>query len=300
MNARKNPFYQPSRQWQIRILAHRDCVPAIDEAFSDIALATLDFEVREDEPEWCIDIITDVLPEKAEIDAKLELISYAVGIKISRYECKELEPKDWVSEVERSFPPITIGRFYVYGSHVKSSPPPAKLALKVNAGIAFGSGEHATTSSCLLALDILARKHKFLNPLDMGCGSGILAIAMAKLWRVPVTGIDVDPVSVKVSRENAKHNKISEFTIFEQGNGYNAPLVKYNAPYDLIVANILARPLVKMAPSLARNLDKGGYAVLSGLLVRQEKMVLSAHRAQGLKLVFRICREGWSTLVLRN
>jgi ribosomal protein L11 methyltransferase len=211
---------------------------------------------------------------------------------------KELEIKDWVSEVERGFPPLNIGRFYVHGSHIKDQVPCGKIGLEINAGIAFGSGEHSTTSGCLLALGILAKKRNFLRPLDVGCGSGILALAMAKLWRVPVAGTDIDPVSVAVSIENARKNHVHGLTRFAVSDGYGAGLVRQHGPYDLITANILARPLVDMAPDLAKNLAIGGIAVLSGLLVRQERMVLSAHRAQGLRLISRINKNGWSTLIL--
>ena len=272
----------------------------IGEAFEDIALATLDFEVIEDSEEWCVDIITDTRLENSDIETRLALVSGIMGIATPKYEISELIPRDWLSELEAHFPPLDIGNFYIYGSHIKTKPPTGKIALQVSAGAAFGSGEHATTSSCLLALEILARQHTFLWPLDMGCGSGILALAMAKLWKVPVTGIDIDPVSVKVSQENAYKNGLKKLTQFGSGDGYHASLARKNAPYDIIVANILARPLMKMARLLAKNLAPSGYAVLSGLLNTQENMVLSAHRQQGLYLVGRIRHKGWSALILRS
>lgn len=299
MKARKNPFYQPARQWQIRIIVDRSMAPAIEDAFGDMALAISSFEVIEDHPEWCIDIVVDSAPDHANIESKLALVSGMAGVKTPAYKVRELESKDWVSEVERSFPPLTIGRFYVHGTHIKEEPPHAKIELKVNAGAAFGSGEHATTSGCLLALEHIARKRRFRNPLDMGCGSGILAMAMAKLWHTPVTAIDIDPVSIAVTKDNARLNQLHSLIKAEAGDGYHTTLARKQAPYDLIVANILARPLMKMAPALAHNLTSDGIAVLSGLLTSQEQMVLSAQRMQGLKLSARIVRNGWSTLLLR-
>lgn len=299
MKARGNPFYQPARQWQIRIIADRSMAPAIDDAFTDMALAVSSFEVIEDQPEWCIDVVTDHAPDDAEIESRLALVSGMTGTATPPYEVRELEAKDWVSEVERGFPPLDIGKFYVHGTHIKTPAPHGKIELKVNAGAAFGSGEHATTSGCLLALGRLAKKHHFSNPLDMGCGSGILAMAAAKLWHVPVTAIDIDPVSVAVTHDNARQNQIHALIRTEAGDGYNSTLCRKYAPYDLIVANILARPLMKMAPALAHHLTQDGIAVLSGLLTSQERMVISAQRMQGLKLAGRILKNGWSTLIFR-
>ncbi|MEI6730534.1 MAG: 50S ribosomal protein L11 methyltransferase, partial [Pseudomonadota bacterium] len=187
-----NPFYPPPKQWQIRIFIERNFIAYIDEAFGDIALAILNFEVVEDDSNWAVDIITDISPEKAEIVTRLALLSGMLNIATPLYEVKELHAKDWVREVEASFPPLYVGRFYVHGSHVQDSPPVSKISLEVNAGAAFGSGEHATTSGCLLALTKLAKQRKFVKTLDMGCGSGILALAAAKLWSRPVVAVDID------------------------------------------------------------------------------------------------------------
>jgi ribosomal protein L11 methyltransferase len=294
-----NPFFQPPRQWQIRIFVSRQALPAIEEAFGDLALAFSSFEIDEDTSEWGVDIVTDIAPEEADINARLALVSGLLDIPTPVHDVKTLEPKDWASEVQQSFPPLHVGRFYVYGSHITSPPPQGKIALRISAGAAFGSGEHATTSGCLQAFGLLSGR-RFTKPLDMGCGSGILAIAIAKLWHVDTLGIDIDPVSVSVARENAVLNRVHRSTRFEAGDGYHTPAVRMRAPFDLIVANILARPLVCMAPMLARSLEPGGVVVLSGLLDYQERMVLAAHRMQGLKLFRRISIRNWHTLMLRK
>jgi ribosomal protein L11 methyltransferase len=296
--AQSNPFYQPAKQWQIRIFALLPHILAIEEAFGDLALATASFEINESTTEWAIDVLTDVPPENMDLRARLALISGLLGIPCPSFEVKPIEPRDWVSEVGQSFPPLHVGRFYVYGSHIAAMPPQGKIALRISAGAAFGSGEHATTSGCLRALGTLARKRRFLRTLDMGCGSGILAIAMAKLWRAPVVGIDVDPVSVSVARENAALNRVRGLVRFEANDGYRGDAVRKKAPFDLIVANILARPLMRMAPQLAQNLVPGGAAILSGLLSSQARMVLATHRLQGLELVSHLTHHGWSTLIL--
>jgi len=297
--AQSNPFFQAPRQWQISILVPGHEVGAIEEAFGDLALAVSSFEIDEAAAEWRVDIVTATPPEHIDLAARLALASGLLQAPTPPCEVKALEVRDWVSEVQQRFPPLHVGRFYIYGSHVASPPPPGKIALKISAGAAFGSGEHATTSGCLLALGHLSRR-RFLRTLDMGCGSGILAIAMAKAWRRPVTGIDIDPVSIAVARENAFLNRVHHAMQFEAGNGYHTPLVRRKAPFDLIVANILARPLVRMAPSLAKHLAPSGVAVLSGLLGEQARMVLSAHRMQGLRLHRRIIIDRWHTLMLQK
>jgi len=293
-----NPFYQPAKQWQIRVLTQLQYTAPIEGAFEDIALSSASYEIEEKSAAWGVDIITETPPEEMDTPARLALISGMLNIPTPSFKIQPLESKDWVSEVERSFPPLSVGRFYVHGSHIKSHPPQGKITLHVNAGAAFGSGEHATTSGCLEALTLLAKKRTFLRPLDMGCGSGILAIAMAKLWHQPVIGSDIDPVSIHVAKENARRNQVHHFSQFSVGNGYDAPLVQQQAPFDIIVANILARPLMKMASDLKSHLALGGIVVLSGLLAPQERMVLFAHRLQGLQLLFRIRKNGWNTLVL--
>ncbi|MGH6979877.1 MAG: 50S ribosomal protein L11 methyltransferase, partial [Stellaceae bacterium] len=163
---------------------------------------------------------------------------------------------------------------------------------------AFGTGEHATTRGCLLATDHVKRPPRRI--LDMGCGTGILAIAAAKLWHRDVLATDIDPESVRVTRVNAKVNGVANAVRAEISPGYRHREIARRAPFNLVLANILARPLMDMAPDLARVLAPGGMAVLSGLLARQEAAVLAAHRAQGLYLVTRIALEGWHTLVVAN
>lgn len=295
-----NPFYQPAKQWQMRILCHKDHTPAIEEAFGDVALASSSFELDEKAAQWMVEIVTEVSPDDCDLPARMALISGLLEIPTPACELKLLETKDWVKEVESGFPPLHVGRFYIYGSHITTPPPLGKIALEITAGAAFGSGEHATTSGCLKALELLSRKRQFHRTLDMGCGSGILALAMAKLWHQPVLGTDIDPVSVSVARENAQINHMHPLVQFYAGNGYNLAQVRKKQPFDLIIANILARPLVRMAPDLARNLAPGGMAILSGLLDSQECFVMHAHHAQGLRLIMRIPQNGWNTLILEK
>jgi ribosomal protein L11 methyltransferase len=230
----------------------------------------------------------------------MAVLAAALGIEEPALECDPVPAVDWVTQTYLSFPPIRAGRFFVHGSHHKQAVPAGTIPLQIEAAMAFGSGEHATTQGCLLALSDLARRLPLTRALDMGCGSGILAFAIAKLWRRPVTAVDIDPLSVEIARENARLNRVARLVKCHQGNGYDLPEVAAHGPYQLIAANILARPLARMAPQLRRHLAPGGTAVLSGLLKRQEPLVMAAHRAQGLRLVRRYRIGEWSTLVLRG
>ena len=206
---------------------------------------------------------------------------------------------DWVLQNLRDFPPIAAGRFFVHGGHWRDGVPTGRIGLKVDAGTAFGSGEHATTQGCLLALDGLAKSKRHVRRvLDVGCGSGILAIAMAHLWPVPVLATDIDPVAVRVAGKNAAINGVGTKVKVAVSDGWRNPVLRKKAPFDVVTANILARPLCRFAPALAAALAPTGVAVLSGLLDWQERMVMAAHERQGLRLQKRLAIDGWATLII--
>ena len=204
---------------------------------------------------------------------------------------------DWAARMARDFPPIEAGRYFVHGGHIAALPG-GRVALRIEAGAAFGTGEHESTRGCLLALDGLARRRPIRRALDMGTGSGILAVAMAKSWPARVIATDNDRDAVAAAREAARRNEVAARLRTCHGDGFHALLVRASAPFDLICANILAPPLVGLAPALRRHLAAPGIAVLSGLLAKQEPWVLGAYRAQGLRLARRIALGDWRTLVL--
>ncbi|HEY9081625.1 50S ribosomal protein L11 methyltransferase [Magnetovibrio sp.] len=241
---------------------------------------------------------TTTEPDPATISSALAAVAESLGIDAPETTVEELAPRDWVAENLKEFPPIDAGRFFIYASHVEERPLPGRIPMRIDPGAAFGTGTHATTSGCLQAIEDLGRRHEFVRPLDVGTGSGILAIAMAKLWKLEVLGTDIDPTAVRVARENAHLNGVANLLDFRAGPGFKP--ISDHARFDLIVANILARPLTALAPGLARRLSAGGYAVLSGLIVRDERFVLAAYLAQGLKLKRRYVRDGWLTLVLKK
>ncbi len=175
--------------------------------------------------------------------------------------------------------------------------PAERIGLRIDAATAFGTGEHATTRGCLLALDTLARRGPRHRVLDMGTGTGILAIAAAKTWRRPVLARDIDHEAVRIAGLNAARNGVGALVMARRSDGYLTRGI-IDRRFDLVFANILARPLMRMAPRLSRALAPGGIAVLSGLLGRQERAVLAAHRAQRLVLRRRIADDGWHTLMM--
>lgn len=249
---------------------------------------------------WTITALHRTRPDAGKLGAGLALVAASEGAPEPVLEITPLPATDWLATAYAGFPARRIGRFYVYGSHIATPPPPGAFPLKIDAATAFGSGEHATTEGCLLALGALKRQRtRICRALDMGTGSGILAIAIAKSWRMArVAAIDIDAESARVAAANARLNGEAGQIRARQGNGYHAPLARNGPPFDLIVANILARPLIRMAPSLRRRLAPGGIAILSGLLRRQEASVLSAHRAVGLRFVRRRAIGEWHALIL--
>src|SRR5207245_1702667 len=188
---------------------------------------------------------------------------------------------DWITAVYRGLPPLTIGRFYIYGSHVQETLPQGLLPLKVDAATAFGSGQHESTEGCLKALSLLAEKQSFTSPLDMGCGSGILALAMARLWRVQVLACDNDPEAVRVTGENARLNHLDAFIETHVSEGFSA---LKNKNFNIITANILAGPLCQMAGDAVKSLNPGGFIILAGLLNRQAEDIVDTYRNTGAKL----------------
>lgn len=288
--------------WRIALAVPEVHAPAFAEAVGDHADAVSTFELEEGVT-WLVEATSYGAPDRARILARVAVLAEALGIPDPDVVIEEIPPIDWVSHTYQAFPPIRAGRFYVHGSHHEGAIPPGAVGLQVDAATAFGTGEHGSTHGCLMALDRLSKVLRLgrgpgQGALDMGCGSGILALAVAKTWRVPVVAVDIDPEAVRVTRENARINRAATLVRAEGGDGYHTPIVRQRGPYRLITANILARPLARMAPMLSRNLVPGGVAVLAGLLARQEKHVLQAHRAQGLRLIGRIPVGEWTTLIV--
>lgn len=300
----KNPFAQSPTKVQAVFVTPYDRVGAIEAVFEELALAISSFAIEVGDPadekiapesDWKTTILLRG-EDEGQIAARTALIEDLTGEPVAAPEVRLVEDQDWVSQVQQSFKPIRAGRFYVYGSHITDPIPQGTLPILLDAGAAFGTGEHDTTAGCLEAISLLAKSRRFARILDMGAGSGILAMGAAMLWRAPVLATDIDEVAARVAAANVARNHLERWVRSAHGKGYDAPAVR--GQYDLIIANILARPLMLMAKDLKRHLAENGVVVLSGLLVRQERMVLMAHAAQGLRLKHRIRRGYWSTLLL--
>jgi len=289
--------------WKTDILIGRgvsgERAQEISDALEDLALAVFLHNLEAtDGDRWSVGLTTPDKPDLAEISRRLAAMGFAAKDVALRAEL--VEQKDWLRHVHEKFPPVTAGRFFIYGSHYEGKAPANLIPLQIDAATAFGSGEHETTKGCLLALESLAR-HTFKNGLDMGCGSGILAIGMAKLWPdMKVTAIDIDPESIVVTNRHAAMNGAEKSIVSEAGDGYHAPLAVKNADYDIVAANILAGPLIAMAPDLARVLRPGGFCVLSGLLARQAADVADAHEKQGLEPAGAWEMGDWRALLFRK
>lgn len=251
----------------------------------------------EKEPEnWTFQAIYE-FPQETSIMAKVSSFFKQRGHSIPTLTAGLLPEEDWVAAVYRDFSPLTIGQFYIYGSHIQDPLPQDLFPLCIDAATAFGSGQHESTEGCLKALTFLAKEQPFCHPLDMGCGSGILALGMASLWRVPVLACDNDPEAVRVTQENAKMNHLDAFVQAQVSEGFSAI---NNRTFDIITANILAGPLCQMASRMIQALVPAGYVVLAGLLNRQAEDVIDSYRSVGAKLVDQLFIGDWSTLILRK
>ncbi|MDE1172697.1 MAG: 50S ribosomal protein L11 methyltransferase [Parvibaculaceae bacterium] len=268
---------------------------ALSEAFAPEASAVSTSEVEE-HVTWRIDALYE---EEPEADAILALLANAGATPeagISEFTLAPLPDEDWVKKSLEGLAPVQAGRFFVYGSHDAHKVPAGVIPLLIEAGQAFGTGHHGTTEGCLAYISEICAARTPSNPLDLGTGTGVLAIGIAKLTHHPVLASDIDPVATRVARENAAGNGVKNLVRIVTATGFGHPLLTARAPYDLIVANILARPLVAMAPAFAVALAPGGDLVLSGILRKQGAMVTAACVAQGLKLVSRKPIDDWVTL----
>ncbi len=292
----------PQSFWAVRLECPYPQCDIFESALADLAIAVSSYEVEEHarpEPIWGVEGLFTHQPEVGEISARLALTARAHAFAEPVFRVEFVPARDWLKESYASFTPIHAGRFYIYGDHIAAPPPPSLIPLRLNAATAFGSGEHESTYGCMLALSALLKHGKRRGDfLDLGCGSGILALAMTKAWRRAVLATDIDPEAVRVAALNVRRNHEQRWVRVAVADGLQADAFRGRGPFALITANILARPLCKMARGIAANLVPGGRLVLAGLLQRQEAMVLAAYRMQGLRLHKRIVLNGWSTLVL--
>ena len=239
-------------------------------------------------------------PDEERLAAALADAARLAGVPAPAAHIVWLPDIDWVAENQASFAPVRAGRFYIHDSDHLDPPPAGAVPIRVDAATAFGTGHHGTTRGCLEALDRLIVAGLASAPvLDLGCGTGILGIAAAKAMRVRVIGSDIDPVAVGKARENVRVNGVSAFMRTYESRGLDAVAVRRHGPFGLVLANILARPLERLAPLIAAHRASGAPVILSGLLRTQEPQVIAAYRRAGLRLRARIHHDEWSTLICR-
>lgn len=283
--------------WQATVVVPGQAVSAFEDALAEGALASSCFEIPGG-PNWSIEVLLAEPVDRLDVERRLASVAASLDLVEPKLALLPLPDRDWVGTSLRALPPVHAGRFFVHGAHDRGRAPGCAIALEVEAGRAFGNGRHETTFGCLLSLNHLAKTRRFWRPLDLGCGAGVLALAMARLWRVAVIASDIDPWAVAVAKANSRKNHLHAWVRPVLADGFAHPALSQGAPYDLIMANILARPLQRLAPAIAAHLAPGGRVVLSGLLAKQDAQVRSAYRGQGLYLVKRRCIGDWVTLEL--
>jgi ribosomal protein L11 methyltransferase len=269
-------------------------VTAFDE---DPGLTGLALDAVEERPgRWRVTLYLPEPPDAA-LTAHLAAAARALfGDRAPGFAMAPLPETNWVAKSLEGLKPVQAGRFLVHGAHDRDRRRPNDIAIEIEAGEAFGTGHHGTTSGCLLAIEHVVRTRPIRSALDIGTGSGLLAIAIAKLLHVPVLASDIDPVATRVAAANVRLNGGHPAVRVVTAAGIGGRLFRQRGPYDLIVANILAGPLVVLAPAIRRAIAPGGTVILSGLTTSQKTRVASAYRRQGLRLVSAGVIEDWVTL----
>jgi ribosomal protein L11 methyltransferase len=289
-----------SRTWKLSLPCPARTAPLYEQTLEPYFTALCCFEVTPDSGDWIVEGYTDTPPDRTAIALALELRAASLHEGLPDSTLEILDETDWVAENQRNFPPIRIGRVFIHGSHFTGIPPAASLPLQIDAATAFGTGDHPTTQGCLLALQQLARHLTPDRVFDLGCGTGVLAMAAARLWPASrLIASDIDAESIRVARLNARDNHLPHIRALV-ATGCRHQIIAAQAPYPLILANILANPLRDMAGDVGRLLAPRGWFVASGLLTRQQHSVTNAYRARGLVLRHTIIRRGWATLVLQK
>ena len=299
-----------SGSWKVTLPCSRAEGEALAEDITPLALLDPPPVLMSSEPDprkpddWRLDAYFETEPDSKSLMLLRAMVPSAAGVEPL---VEELADEDWLTLSQQGLEPIRAGRFFVHTPAHRDRIPPDAVPIEIDAGRAFGTGQHETTTGCLISLDRLRTSGaSFSSILDLGTGTGLLAFAAHRLWPAArVTASDIDPVSIEVTEENARINRVRLGRARGQvelavAAGMSHPRIKARAPYDLIIANILAGPLIELAPSVARALEAGGRLILAGLLDHQAEKVAAAYRRQGLMLGTRIARGEWPTLVMRK
>lgn len=252
---------------------------------------------EENDNAWVFEAICDSKPD---LDAFTALARDILGGTLD-FEIEEIDPEtDWVGQSLAGLAPVSAGGFYVHGSHETGPVPVGPTAIMIDAAQAFGTGHHETTTGCLEAIDMVLKRTRPRVMLDVGTGTGVLAIALAKRTRHPVVASDIDPVATTIAAQNARHNDVGNLVLTITAPGLSDNAIVGNGPYQLIVANILAGPLKALAPDIGRVAQSGARIILSGILHHQAARVIAAYAKAGMVLERQIRRGDWSILILRR
>lgn len=301
--------------WKIELKVGQSTLPIIQEIIygldGDNFPTLSDFEIEEGNDIRFLEAFFTQKPDMAMLQARLEQILPSFDLSSSEIALLEIVDKDWVSESQKLLQPVDTGQFFVYGSHDADKIPQNRISLLVEAGQAFGTGQHETTHGCLLAIGELSQslsgEKTPTTALDLGCGSGLLALAMSSIWPITIVASDIDPIATETTTLNAKANNIALVDLKSgrpgiaalTSDGFEDNELGLAGPYDVIVANILAKPLQDMAPDIVKNLSQDGILILSGLLNTQEEAVCAAYAKEDMGLIKRYIRGEWHSLMLK-
>jgi ribosomal protein L11 methyltransferase len=275
----------------------KEAAETFERALAPLANATSVFEIP-GSLLWRVEAFAVSQPDEDAVVGAVALAAELSGLPEPEIRVLPLPAIDWVAENQKSFQPIVAGRFFVHPTHYEGAIPPGATALAIDAGPAFGTGSHGSTIGCLRALEFLSRRPPRGRILDLGCGTGILALAIAKRWRRRVLAADIDPDAVATAQKNVILNRATPFVRTVRSDGLASGPVARQGPYGLIVANILARPLIDMATDIRRCIAPGGTVVLSGFTQYQENGVRAAYQRRDYHLARKEGSDGWTTFVL--
>ncbi|MCI0736195.1 MAG: 50S ribosomal protein L11 methyltransferase [Beijerinckiaceae bacterium] len=282
----------------------RGIADIIVESFDPATTAAAAFEEEPDtrswngKTPWIVEAYFGTPPDEAKVRALIAVVAGETGARKAVF--GRVDAGDWVASSLAGLKPARVWRFLIHGAHDRGAARPNDIALEIEAALAFGTGHHGSTRGCLFMLGLVARKRRPRAILDIGTGSGVLAIAAAKLFKRDVHAGDIDPVCVSISTANAKHNGTARYMRPVLARGVGHPLLRQGAPYDLILANILAGPLRGLAPDIAKFSAPVADIILSGLLASDVAGTAAAYRRQGFALQRRIDIGGWPTLLMRR
>lgn len=256
-------------------------------------------ETKPDDPLWRVDIYAgpNIPPDALEADIRTALGNEIDGLDVV---AESIADADWVAQSLAGLDPVEAGRFLVHGAHDADRVPAGTIPIQVEAALAFGTGHHGTTKGCLIAFDQLIRETTPQRVLDLGTGTGVLAIAAAKALGIGVLASDIDTTSVAIAQANVDINGVSDRVTAIEADGFGHPDIAARTPFDLIFANILAGPLIGLAPDIARATARGGHVVLSGLMTEQADDVRAAYLAEGFGVLRESVLDNWVTLTLRR